>query len=1235
MSLTLHPRHPSHRATRARGRGRAAAILAAAAAVTCAALLAPTARASLVIDVEALTLNGVPVSDPKNVRLQAPGDVLTFRLIATVTGADANGANDGFQSAQGSLLTMGPLAGNISPITLTAPFNGAGSQAGTQQDLDSDGDLDVGSNNNAAGTGFINTRAASMQTGGTPAANGQSFVIATSSFTLTSSAAATAALNFRTRTGAAGAATWQEDGGVRSAINGTYTIGSALNLTLTGNVVWSGGAGGSGTAWLTASNWSGGVLPSATDVAEFSAAGSSGSVAINFSASTNNGSANQIVGAVMLNASAGRNLTISNSSSVANGTLTLQGKAGLLLDNQASSFTLTLQDGATRAMAVAVPNSGAVNAGAGATIVVASAIAGAGAITKTGAGTLTFSGPAANSYTGATTVSAGTLRLAKPSGVNALAGNVTVNSGGTLLWQASEQIANAATLTLNSGGTINLNGHTETVAAFVDNGGTTILGGGNLIVDTGDITLTDGTNLAANSSLAGSLIYNGTTTAATVSGNLALADGGHTFNIADGSADADVVISGVVSGFASITKTGGGTLLLSGSNTYTNLTNINAGRVRIAADANLGTSGITLGGGTLEITTGGAYSRPMSTNSSTGGVSIAAGQTVTFAGQISGAGAVNVSGGGTLNPAGSNVHTGKYAVTGGSTLKYTLAAGQGNAPGADTADYFTLNSGTLAFEGRSSGGVSTVAATKGITLSAGGGTIAIDPGALASYSVSYAGVITGAGALVKDGAGELVLSGAAANINTGVTTVVGGTLAMGKSAGSAVGGDVAVAAGATLKWLAGNQVADGATVTVSGGTLDLNGNSETVSNLTVTTGNVSGGSVNLAMSVPGIGGNLTLGNGAAVAANVTAAGNISYTGSTAGAEVAGNLSLTRAAATINVADGAADNDVTFSGAISAAGDVSKIGPGTLMVGGPQAWTAGSSLAVNSGSVRLTSNAGGSGQNLAIEAAGGDAWFGASQFLAGVTVAAGRTVAMQLGGSRVLDTVDLSIAAGGTLDLADNKLIVRYAGGTGGATLEALGARLRSGLNEAGGGYWNGAGIVSSVAAADASRTRGYALIDSGDPVLGGTFTTFADRPLDGNALLGMYTYYGDANLDGSITFDDFALFDTFLGTTGGGWLHGDFNYDGTIDRDNDFALMMDGFYNQGTPMPDEIAVLVERIQSKVVPEPGGVGFAAAMAVGALVQRPARRRPHASVTAAVKAGASAGAQGAFERAEVAR
>ena len=115
------------------------------------------------------------------------------------------------------------------------------------------------------------------------------------------------------------------------------------------------------------------------------------------------------------------------------------------------------------------------------------AISGFGSLEKTGPGKLILAGANANTYSGDTVVTNGTLVLNKSNGVQAVS-NLTVNHPGKVVWAANEQIANAATLTLSlysfgvTNTHANLGNHTETftqlamtntgVSLFASSGGT-------------------------------------------------------------------------------------------------------------------------------------------------------------------------------------------------------------------------------------------------------------------------------------------------------------------------------------------------------------------------------------------------------------------------------------------------------------------------------------------------------------------------------------------------------------------------------------------------------------------------------------------------------------------------------------------------------------------------------------------------------------------------------------------
>lgn len=88
---------------------------------------------------------------------------------------------------------------------------------------------------------------------------------------------------------------------------------------------------------------------------------------------------------------------------------------------------------------------------------------------------------AANTYTGLTTVSGGTLRLAKTAGVNAIAGDLTIGDGtgtDTVTLTNANQIVDSSALTLNSSGVLNLNAKLETVSSLSAFTGATVATGG-------------------------------------------------------------------------------------------------------------------------------------------------------------------------------------------------------------------------------------------------------------------------------------------------------------------------------------------------------------------------------------------------------------------------------------------------------------------------------------------------------------------------------------------------------------------------------------------------------------------------------------------------------------------------------------------------------------------------------------------------------------------------------------
>ena len=107
------------------------------------------------------------------------------------------------------------------------------------------------------------------------------------------------------------------------------------------------------------------------------------------------------------------------------------------------------------------------------------------------------------------------------------------------------------------------------------------------------------------------------------------------------------------------------------------------------------------------------------------------------------------------------------------------------------------------------------------------------------------------------------------------------------------------------------------------------------------------------------------------------------------------------------------------------------------------------------------------------------------------------------------------------------------------------------------GYWNGSSGIDSTSAATNSSFLTALGYRAGGIAFDGINTSASD-------LLVKYTYYGDADLDGTVSGSDYHQIDLGFGSHGtlSGWSNGDFNYDGVIDG-SDYALI-DNTFNQLT-----------------------------------------------------------------------
>lgn len=190
----------------------------------------------------------------------------------------------------------------------------------------------------------------------------------------------------------------------------------------------------------------------------------------------------------------------SGSELVLNGSVTTTGTAASSIDREAGTGLLPY---VSLSGTAGVVNRTFDIGGGGANLTISPIIqngaASTASIIKLGTGTLTFSGAEANTYSGDTTINAGTLRLNKTAGVTSVAGSVIINAGGTLQLSANNQIADTAGITFN-GGTMTGWTTDETIAFLTQNsGGLATSGNTGHVIVTGALTLAGGSTLTINS----------------------------------------------------------------------------------------------------------------------------------------------------------------------------------------------------------------------------------------------------------------------------------------------------------------------------------------------------------------------------------------------------------------------------------------------------------------------------------------------------------------------------------------------------------------------------------------------------------------------------------------------------------------------------------------------------------------------------------------------------------------
>jgi autotransporter-associated beta strand protein len=286
-------------------------------------------------------------------------------------------------------------------------------------------------------------------------------------------------------------------------------------------------------------------------------------------------------------------------------------------------------------------------------------------------------------------------------------------------------------------GTVNFNngsafGTGPIVLTNTGTGGALVLEGSSAVTVTNPVSVTIATtnNIVGN---AAGLTFSGTWSM-----------GGHLFTFGTGNnAVNQTILSGVVSGTAGLTVFNSGTLVLSGTNTYSGTTAINSPAV------------LTIGGaGQLG---SGAYAGNI-VNNGTFNYNSTASQTIS--GIISGTGPLKQNNAGSLTLSGVNTYSGGTIVSSGATLMITADSGLGSASAG-----LTLNGGCL----KNNNSAPTLGSGRTITLGANGGYF--DAGWAPANPVTINSKLTGSGSLLINLDGSPVVLANTANNYTGNTII--------------------------------------------------------------------------------------------------------------------------------------------------------------------------------------------------------------------------------------------------------------------------------------------------------------------------------------------------------------------------------------------------------------------------------------------------------------------------------
>jgi fibronectin-binding autotransporter adhesin len=518
-------------------------------------------------------------------------------------------------------------------------------------------------------------------------------------------------------------------------------------------------------------------------------------------------------------------------------------------------------------------------------------ISGTGSLTKSGSYNLTLTGN--NTFSGTLSATGGILHVGVGGTSGSIASSLVLSSASTeVVFNRSDDITYAGNI--SGSGIVNKRGS-----------GRTALSGSNTF--TGGLNITSGVLAVASPAPlgGGTILLSGGTLASTATFSVARALNLATFPASSGTIDVlsgnTLTWAGTASGAGSLVKSGEGTLILSGTNTYAGSTTVSSGTLKLGAAGAIpsGSQLIVLAGASVDYN---GFAPAI------GGLTSAPSGLETLTVPLSGNGTITMNGTGTLVLASANTNTGGVVVNSGTIkLEADNALPSPTSVSLAAGSFLDLNGHDATFSALSGAG----------TMLLGGSDLTL---ALTSMT-TFGGTIAEAGNVTKSGSFNLYLTGD--NSMTGTLTSAGGFIHVGVGgiSGSLSADVVLSTPSSELVFNRYDNLTYGGSISGAGsvnqygsGVLTLAGTNTFTGGLDITSGTVSVSSV------------AALGTGPVLVSRGTLATTASFSS-------ARSLNLSTYPANYGTIDVASGTTLGWSGQVTGGGRLIKTGGGSLSLSG--------------------------------------------------------------------------------------------------------------------------------------------------------------------------------------------------------------------------------------------------------------------------------------------------------------